>query len=301
MADVKVSGLPSDSSLDGNHYVPVNDPTGPTTKRTLLSTLAAFFFNQVNIPAGSGSPVTRTDEMLEDAVISGLVITGDSYGVNRNASMSSGIIYINGRRLSISSVSGRTYTASKDTYVDVLDNQDGTGTLVYTEVNNGVASPALAANSVRIGKVVTAAGSIAAASSITQLGSDSLSNLIYPNRLQKVTILRNSNGTNAAKKQSIIISGWGAITGNGTINCSEAVTFPVTFANVPDVIIASNGDRNDTTEVAGGGGNTVHGQVTGKAYGITTTGFTAYMWTISTGWTSGQRAYYGYIAMGEVL
>lgn len=39
MADQKISGLPADTSLDDNHYVLLNDPTGPTTKRTTLGTL----------------------------------------------------------------------------------------------------------------------------------------------------------------------------------------------------------------------------------------------------------------------
>lgn len=172
MADVKISGLPSDSSLDGNHYVPLNDPSGPTTKRTLLSTLAAFFFSQTNIPDGSGSPRTRMTEMMYDFVASGMVWSGDAYASTRNASMTSGIVYINGRRISISSVSARSFTASKDTYIDILDNADGTGTLVYTEVTNNAASPALAANSIRIGIIVTGASNIAAVGSVNQGGED---------------------------------------------------------------------------------------------------------------------------------
>ena len=43
MADQKISGLPADTSLDDNHYVLLNDPTGPTTKRTTLGTLRLFF------------------------------------------------------------------------------------------------------------------------------------------------------------------------------------------------------------------------------------------------------------------
>ena len=168
MADVKVSGLPLDSALDGNHYVVLNDPTGPTTKRTLLSTLAAFFFNQVNIPDGSGSPRTRDSEMAFDFVASGLAWSADAAGSTRNASMSAGVVYINGRRISISGVTARAFTASRDTYIDVLDNQDGTGTLVYTEVTNNNSSPALASNSLRIGIIVTGASNIAASSSINQ-------------------------------------------------------------------------------------------------------------------------------------
>lgn len=195
MADVKVSGLPLDSSLKGTDYVPLNDATGPVTKRTLLSTFAAWLFNQINIPDGSGSPRTRDSEMMFDFVQSGLVWSGDAYASTRNASMTSGICYINGRRLSINSVAARSFTASKDTYIDILDNGDGTATTVYTEVANNAASPALAANSMRIGIIVTGASNIAAAGSVNQgqkekvlpivssqpyQVTDSLGNLICP-------------------------------------------------------------------------------------------------------------------------
>lgn len=39
MADQKISGLPPDTDIDDNHYVLLNDPTGPTTKRTTLGTI----------------------------------------------------------------------------------------------------------------------------------------------------------------------------------------------------------------------------------------------------------------------
>ena len=109
--------------------------------------------------------------------------------------MTAGVVYINGRRISISAVTARTLTTSKDTYVDILDNGDGTGTLAYTEVTNNTASPALAANSIRIAIVVTGASNIAAATSINQgqetmvlpiassipyAVTDSLGNLICP-------------------------------------------------------------------------------------------------------------------------
>jgi len=168
MADKKISGLGSDSSLDGNHYFPLNDPTGPTTKRTLLSTLAAWLFDQINIPAGTGSPITRDSELHFDHVASGCVWSGDAYASTRNASMTSGLVYINGRRITIGSVTARSFTASKDTYVDILDNGDGTGTLVYTEVTNNAASPSLASNSIRIAIIVTGASNIASVGSVNQ-------------------------------------------------------------------------------------------------------------------------------------
>lgn len=131
-----------------------------------------------------------------DFVQSGCVWTGDSYGVNRNASMTAGVVYLSGRRVAVALVTARTFTASKDTYMDV----DNTGTITYTEVANNAASPALTAGSVRIGIIVTAAGSIAAvgsvnqgeetkvlpiASSIAYTTTDSLGNLICPRDPQR--------------------------------------------------------------------------------------------------------------------
>lgn len=155
-----------------NDSIPYYDADTITTARTLISTLITLIFN--NIPAGSPSPITRFDEALWDFAASGGVWTGDSYNVNRNASMTALIVYINGQRISIGAVSARTFTASKDTYIDVLDNQDGTGTLVYTEVANNAASPALASNSFRLGIIVTGASAIVNVGSINQGEEDKI-------------------------------------------------------------------------------------------------------------------------------
>lgn len=166
MAQKKFSQLPPDSGPTTNDSIPIYDADTVLTKRSTISDLITLFFN--NIPSGAGSPITRYDEAFYDFVSNGLVWSGDSYAVNRNASMTAGVIYLNGRRISISAVSARTFTASKDTYIDVLDNLDGTGTLVYTEVANNAASPTLAANSLRIGIIITAATTIAAVGSVNQ-------------------------------------------------------------------------------------------------------------------------------------
>jgi hypothetical protein len=83
---------------------------------------------------------------------------------------------VNGIRLSINATS-KTYTASKDTYVDLKND----GTYTYIEVALGAASPALTANSIRIAKVVTSG---AAVTSVWQADTlphswDSLGNFIY--------------------------------------------------------------------------------------------------------------------------
>lgn len=135
-----------------------------------------------------------------DHIASGAVLAGLGYGATLTASLSAGTCYINGNLQTIAAVATRTYTASKDTYVDALYNANGTATIVYTEVANNAASPALAANSIRLGIVVTGAANIAAAGSINQgqedrvlpiaasipyQVTDSLGNLINPRDPQR--------------------------------------------------------------------------------------------------------------------
>lgn len=139
-------------------------------------------------------------------VLSGCAWTGDALGSTRAASMSAGIIVIAGLRLRVAAVTSRTFTASKDTYVDLQDNSDGTASITYTEVSNNAASPALpnsgtVLNTLRNAIVITGASVIASAtvqdgsvgalnqgscfsvlpiaSSIAYTVTDSLGNLIY--------------------------------------------------------------------------------------------------------------------------
>lgn len=136
-------------------------------------------------------PVLRGSETVFDHVASGLVWTGDSYGSTCAASMTAGVVYIGGVRVPVSAVTSRTFTASKDTYIDVGTD----GVLDYTEVANNAASPALAASHVRIGIIITGASNIAnvgsinqgqedkvlpIASSVAYCVTDSLGNLICP-------------------------------------------------------------------------------------------------------------------------
>lgn len=187
----KISQLPEQDTPTITDKAPI--VSGGITNYATLANLITLFFN--NIPTGNPSPTTRASEQLFNHVASGGVWTGDSYGTNRNASMTALVCYINGRRIAIGAVTARTFTASKDTYIDVLDNADGTGTLVYTEVANNAASPALASNSIRIGIIVTGATTIANVGSVNQgqenkvlpivssvayAVTDSLGNLICP-------------------------------------------------------------------------------------------------------------------------
>lgn len=136
----------------------------------------------------------KPSELVYDHISSGAVLAGLGYGANLNVSLSAGVVYINGLRNTISAVASRAYTLNKNTYVDALYNSSGVATIVYTEVANNAASPALAANSVRVGIVVSGATitSVAAinqgqegkllpiVSSQPYMVTDSLGNLICP-------------------------------------------------------------------------------------------------------------------------
>lgn len=161
-------------------------------------------------------------ELFFDYVASGMVWSGDAYASTRNASMTSGVIYINGRRLTATAVSARSFTASKDTYIDASDNGDGTALLTYTEVANNAASPALAANNVRVGIIVTGATNIAAvgsvnqgqedkvlpiASSVAYSVTDSLGNLICPRDPNRKLLGLRRITANATTTTSAIVTG----------------------------------------------------------------------------------------------
>lgn len=120
-----------------------------------------------------GRLVETLDEITSDLVVSGglwALVSG------LNGSMTVLAAYIDGYKNTVAAVATRAFTLSKDTYVDVLRNT-GTNvfTLVYTEVANGAASPALAANSIRLALVVTSGAAI---TSVRQSGWDTLGNPI---------------------------------------------------------------------------------------------------------------------------
>lgn len=107
--------------------------------------------------------------------------------------MTGGIVYINGFRVTVNSVPSHTFAINSDTYVDV----DVNGNVSYSAVSNSSASPALVANSIRLGIVVTDGTGIIAInqgdinqgdagalfpslSGVILTVTDSRGNLIYP-------------------------------------------------------------------------------------------------------------------------
>lgn len=115
-----------------------------------------------------GFSITQKTDYLGNYVVSGCIWSADSAGSNRNASMTAGVVYINGKRLTVAAVSGRTNTASKDVYVDLKDNGDGTAVPVYYDNTTGAQSPTLATTTgqLRVAIIRVGASSIASADDV---------------------------------------------------------------------------------------------------------------------------------------
>ena len=196
----QIPALPPITAPDGPDQFPIDDTSVATTKRmslTQLSTwLQSLFINLID--AGINLFTIRNETMFNHIVSGGCVLIGTGYGSTRNWSLSSGVVYINGKRFTVAAATG-TATASRDTYFDLLEPALGTvATLVNTAgniVTNNAASPTLAPNSVRMGIIVTGAANILSVASINQgqinkllpinasipySVADSLGNVIFP-------------------------------------------------------------------------------------------------------------------------
>jgi hypothetical protein len=181
-----MTGILTQHNQDGTH--------GAVTATSVTATGAvsgATVAGSTSVSDAGTTLQTYRSDVLFDHVASGIVWTGDAYASTRNASMTAGVIYIGGQRVSVSAVSARAFTASKDTYVDIGTD----GVVDYNEVANNAASPALAASHIRVAIIVTGASNIAnvgsinqgqedkvlpIASSVPYAVTDSLGNLICP-------------------------------------------------------------------------------------------------------------------------
>lgn len=172
------------------NYVDItNAATGGTPS---ISAAGADSNININIiPKGSGT-VQDNGTSLVDFRTSFLnyIKTWGSWtaGTGLTGSMTAATVFINGVEYAIAAVSGHAFAANSDTYIDYTV---GVG-LVYTAVGNNTASPALAANSIRIDIAISGAatitgfnsGSTAATlpvvASTTLTFNDSLGNIIHP-------------------------------------------------------------------------------------------------------------------------
>lgn len=186
-----VEGLNQDHNGKGNHKSLTDDNNNEWLERGQTTSAV----NQVKITNAITGSAPRVDAAGDDAtadiyvggkgtgvahaenpeLISNFIASGGIIAISAGliGTFSDIIYYISGKRYKKTTVANKTYTASKDTYVDI----NAAGTITYSEVANVAASPALAAGNVRIGKVVTSGAAIVA---IVQYGRDSLKNPQYP-------------------------------------------------------------------------------------------------------------------------
>lgn len=159
-------GLQVEHKQAGTHSAVTADSVTVATGKITTSTVGKLEDRSIALD-------TYRSGFVFDYVVSGGVWSGDAYASTRNGSMTAIAVMINGQLLNstnspaLGAVAAHLFTASKDTYIDVL-NTAGVGTIVYTETTNNAASPALAANSLRIGIIITGATNIAAATSVNQ-------------------------------------------------------------------------------------------------------------------------------------
>uniref|UniRef100_A0A6M3IE19 Putative structural protein n=1 Tax=viral metagenome TaxID=1070528 RepID=A0A6M3IE19_9ZZZZ len=127
----------------------------PNAKLDIAGTLGQSYGNDTQ------TMLLHTKDWISDTVISGCLPATSTTLIS---DISAGVAYSQGRRI-VKVATSKTYTASKDTYVDLK----GDGTYVFTEVLNAAAAPAIAANSIRLAKVVTDATAITSVADLRQL------------------------------------------------------------------------------------------------------------------------------------
>lgn len=139
---------------------------------------------------------TSLDEFYKPSDNSGSwVVSGGAVAQTSGltGSFSDIVYYVLGLRYTRTSVANKLYLASKDTYVDIgID-----GTVDYNDVANGATAPVLAANHIRIAKVVTNGSAI---TSVVQTGIDNLGNSIYNVGSQFVEKIFTTAGANTYTK-----------------------------------------------------------------------------------------------------
>jgi hypothetical protein len=120
----------------------------------------------------------------------------------------------------------------------------------------------------------------------------------FPSSVLNLPINRINNGSSTSTPAARIETGWGAITVTSAgLSWTQAVTFNTAFLTPPIITIAYGGDQVSGSVALGNGGNSVQGQAAAKYYGLTASGFTAYLWA-NANWVTGNILYYSWTAIG---
>jgi hypothetical protein len=107
------------------------------------------------------SKLLQIEDIISDFVVSGLLPVTS---VNLTSDIGEGKAYVTGTRV-VKAVTPKTYTASRDTYVDI----NSVGTYTFVEVSNGATTPSVTSDSIRLAKVVTDTNNITGVTDLREL------------------------------------------------------------------------------------------------------------------------------------
>lgn len=117
-------------------------------------------------------------------------------------------------------------------------------------------------------------------------------------KLVKFSVTRKEKESTATYvNDNVIVTGWTSVEGNGTTKLTQGVTFPVTFSNVPIVMVTTHGNLSGSPATLDLWKNSDN--ASGQAVSISTTGFTAII-TRASDMTSGNFWGISYIAIGTL-
>lgn len=120
-----------------------------------------------------------------------------------------------------------------------------------------------------------------------------------PTGIVIIDVKRQNDTSNTTVTGARIESGWGVFAQGEAANKSETVTFNTAFTSIPIITISYGGDQTGGTIALGNGGNVEKGPVAIKAYGESTTAFTAHAHTTDgTAWSATANVYYKWMAIG---
>lgn len=122
------------------------------------------------------------------------------------------------------------------------------------------------------------------------------------NKLVKLQVLRQDDIIDSYKNNSVILTGWGYLAGAGAVVATEAVTFGITFSEVPIVVASYCGAKTVASGAPANPGDSLGAganQRTCQTSSLSTTGFDA---TMSDENNLVATVYYAYtwIAIGQL-
>lgn len=189
-------------------------------------------------------------------------------------------------------------TASSANWVRLTNTTTGGGVIVGvngTGSNEDLVLAALGTGQVKVGasQVTTATNT----QTFTGKSIDAATNTVT--NVANLSVSRQNDTTNSTITGARIETGWGVFAQGAVANKSEAVTFKTAFTTTPIVTISYGGDQTGGTIALGNGGNVEKGPITVKAYGESTSGFTAHAHTSDgTSWSATANVYYKWTAIG---